>query len=318
MEYHPDKNKSPEAVEILRKIQAAFQTITDPSKRRDYEILGENGVNLGTQMVIDEKYLLIQMIVYYVSTLIFTFLMTFSEPTGDAFQLSLLVLLAMFLIETLTIVQNYALPAHLFPTMTAYQLITQIHRLYPAFMNGCRCLTSAFYADPKLVREKYLEELANTTQDLTIKCNNLIRSVEDLGLKIQAINAPQLPDEANDEEDSVEEQAGEASNDEDQRTQNMNTGDRGGEEEEVGVIEQQLRQRRKFYAQIASSQREIGIRNRIAESIALVQDPQKLIAMMTARNPNHRQGNQTWKLIRNFLIYLVLQYLYRKNFAKQN
>ncbi len=89
LELHPDKNKSPNAAEEFRKIQHAFDVITDKSKRRDYELLGEHGVKLSTQMVIDQKYLLLNLIIYYGSSLIFAFLMTFSESTSEAFQLSL-------------------------------------------------------------------------------------------------------------------------------------------------------------------------------------------------------------------------------------
>lgn len=88
LELHPDKNKSPNAAEEFRKIQQAFDVITDKSKKRDYELLGDHGVKVSSQMVVDQKYLLLHLVIYYTSSLIFAFLMTFSEPTGDAFQLS--------------------------------------------------------------------------------------------------------------------------------------------------------------------------------------------------------------------------------------
>lgn len=89
LELHPDKNKAANAADEFRKIQQAFDVITDKSKRRDYELLGEHGIKLSSQMVIDQKYLLLQLIIYYASSLIFAFLMTFSETTSDAFQLSI-------------------------------------------------------------------------------------------------------------------------------------------------------------------------------------------------------------------------------------
>ncbi|MDF1534037.1 MAG: DnaJ domain-containing protein [Methanosarcinaceae archaeon] len=41
MLYHPDKNKSPEAEEIFKKIAEAYSVMSDPSKRKQYDIDNE-------------------------------------------------------------------------------------------------------------------------------------------------------------------------------------------------------------------------------------------------------------------------------------
>ncbi|MBW6471141.1 MAG: DnaJ domain-containing protein [Methanosarcinaceae archaeon] len=41
MLYHPDKNKSQEAEEIFKKIAEAYSVISDPSKRKQYDIDNE-------------------------------------------------------------------------------------------------------------------------------------------------------------------------------------------------------------------------------------------------------------------------------------
>lgn len=38
LKYHPDKNKSHEAPEIFRKIQIAYETLSDDTKRAKYDI----------------------------------------------------------------------------------------------------------------------------------------------------------------------------------------------------------------------------------------------------------------------------------------
>ena len=93
LEYHPDKNSAEDATEKFRKIQYAYEVLVDRDKRREYNRLGDYGVKYYAQAVVDVKYLVLQMIVYYCSSLIFAFLMTFSESTGDAFSLSVLGLL---------------------------------------------------------------------------------------------------------------------------------------------------------------------------------------------------------------------------------
>lgn len=89
-ELHPDKNKDPSAADQFLKVKHAFDVISDKERKREYNRLGEQGVKLLSQSVVDHKLILIQMMVYYGSTLIFAFMMTFSEPTGDAFNISLL------------------------------------------------------------------------------------------------------------------------------------------------------------------------------------------------------------------------------------
>lgn len=89
LELHPDKNKAPDAADKFRKVKAAFDVLSDKGKRKEYNRLGDRGVAVHAQSVIDHKYILLQLVVYYCSSIVFAFLMTFSEPTGDAFSISL-------------------------------------------------------------------------------------------------------------------------------------------------------------------------------------------------------------------------------------
>lgn len=47
--YHPDKNSDPSAVEMFKKIASAYDTLSDQSKRREYD------ANLGRKITIDIK-----------------------------------------------------------------------------------------------------------------------------------------------------------------------------------------------------------------------------------------------------------------------
>mmetsp|Transcript_21976 Transcript_21976/g.36812 ORF Transcript_21976/g.36812 Transcript_21976/m.36812 type:complete len:391 (-) Transcript_21976:117-1289(-) len=177
LDLHPDKNKSPEAAVEFQRITTAFDILADKEKRREYNRLGDSGVKASTQQVIDNKYLLIQMIVYYVSTVIFAFLMTFSEPTGDAFNASLFGLTVMLFLEMLLVVQEMSMPGWLLPYVTPYEVVGTLHRLFPAFMNGCRCVTGAFMVDRRADRVQVLELLSNNAKDLTMRIANVGREL---------------------------------------------------------------------------------------------------------------------------------------------
>ncbi len=71
----------------------AFDVLLNPDTRQVYDRLGDAGVKVSAHSVIDHKYIIIQMLVYYSSSMIFAFLMTFAESSGDAMVTSLFGLL---------------------------------------------------------------------------------------------------------------------------------------------------------------------------------------------------------------------------------
>ena len=81
--------RSPTAPEEFRKVKHAFDVLLNPDTRQVYDRLGDAGVKVTARSVIDHKYIIIQMLVYYSSSVIFTFLMTFAESSGDAMVTSL-------------------------------------------------------------------------------------------------------------------------------------------------------------------------------------------------------------------------------------
>ena len=47
LKYHPDKNKEDTAEEIFKKISYAYQILSDPQKRQDYDTYGREYVENG-------------------------------------------------------------------------------------------------------------------------------------------------------------------------------------------------------------------------------------------------------------------------------
>lgn len=45
LKWHPDKNKDPEAVDMFKKIGEAYDTLSDPEKRKVYDQFGKDGLN---------------------------------------------------------------------------------------------------------------------------------------------------------------------------------------------------------------------------------------------------------------------------------
>ena len=85
---------------------------------------------------------------------------------------------SMLLIEALLVLQEVPLPTWFLPYHTSYDVVTTLHRLYPAFMNGCRCITGAFYVDSKALRVDALEKLAASTREVSLRAVSIIRAID--------------------------------------------------------------------------------------------------------------------------------------------
>lgn len=169
---HPDKNKSETAADEFRIVAHAFDVLTDKEKRREYDRLGETGVNALAHGVIDHKYILSHMIVHYLSSLVFAFLLNLSEK-GEAFNIACAALAAIFLLELCLKIHEWPLPAWFFPQHTPHQIIGVLHQIYSPFMHGVRCILAVVQVNAKSSRENALEGVHATTSGLTIKVESI-------------------------------------------------------------------------------------------------------------------------------------------------
>jgi len=186
LELHPDKNKAATANEDFAKINNAFNVLTDREKKREYDRLGEHGVKVASHSVIDHKYLVLQIVIYYSSSLVFSFLLNLSEK-GDAFEAAILGLAAMLLVELLLVVHEVQLPSWFFPTMTPHEMVATLHQVYAPFMHGCRCILAVLTVDRKVQREQILEMLIRATTDVSMRMENISNKVQE-ALSLQQIH----------------------------------------------------------------------------------------------------------------------------------
>jgi len=177
LELHPDKNKAPEAKDEFLRVKHAFDVLVDGEMRKVYDRLGDAGVKVSANAVIDHKYIIIQMLVYYCSSLIFAFFMTFSEPSGDALSMSIFGLVLMLLVEALLVLEEKQIPVWLLPYHTSHDVVSLTHRLFPAYMNGCRCIVGAFYVDSKAMRVEKLGEICDKLKTVSVNAVTIMNEI---------------------------------------------------------------------------------------------------------------------------------------------
>jgi preprotein translocase subunit Sec63 len=88
LELHPDKNKALDAQEQFQRVKTAYDVLSNTELRSTYNRMGDAGVKINMKAVIDLRHIVLQLIVYYGSSAIFAFLMTVSEPSGEAMEWS--------------------------------------------------------------------------------------------------------------------------------------------------------------------------------------------------------------------------------------
>jgi len=82
----------------------------------------------------------------------------------------------MLLFESLVTLEDFILPTWFLPSNTAHEVISTLRRLFPAFMNGCRCILGAYYQDPIKLREAALRELTSASRAVSLKFHSLTQS----------------------------------------------------------------------------------------------------------------------------------------------
>lgn len=197
--------------------------------------------------------------------------------------------LAMLLVELLLILKEVELPMKLFPYLTSHEFINILHRLFPAFMNGCRCITGAFFQDSKVIREKALDELSNITKDITMKVDQISHSIQEL---VHTIH-----DRRRSERQLIDDQ-GEGEGEGDELTNEVEN-----EPGKIGLIEKVLRQKEIQFAN-SKEGREGVLVSSMQQSLALIEDPAKLAQRMLIQ----KDSVNGWVLLRNVGIYLLARY----------
>ena len=85
----------------------------------------------------------------------------------------------MLLIESAFVLKDYKLPVSILPSNTPYEIISTMHRLFPAFMSGCRCIISAFYVDIKETRVQYLQPIMDLVETNQSKIMNIVQTQQE-------------------------------------------------------------------------------------------------------------------------------------------
>jgi len=226
----------------------------------------------------------------------------------------------MLLIEMLLVLQEASLPSWFLPDTTPNDIVSVLHRLYPAFMNGGRCISGAFYVDRKAVRVVALEAVSNTSKEVTLRACSVARVVlaqkldcadqeEDLLVEAQAADSDVEDVEVEEVEKTEEERGG------DEGEGSESDGDVKFQAfqlpkirpNKIGVMEKQMSEVRRRVA--ASREGRSGaLAQLVANKVKFISDPANLRKASSAG-----WNSMGWLLLRDISIYLVARFVFFKS-----
>jgi hypothetical protein len=200
----------------------------------------------------------------------------------------------MLLIEMLLVVQEVALPDWWLPYNTPHDIISTLHKLFPAYMNGCRCIAGAFYVDERADRVKLLEEVQESTKDLCLKVDVVLKSYENIYL---------LDNDDNSSNSNV-----------DDNGLIQNTYDGNNNNNNIGFMQKTLFN---IENKIISSSTSNNAKHKenmknFDSTIALINDPYKLASQQNKTEEKDANELSKFEIFRNFCIYLLVRFLFVK------
>ena len=103
-------------------------------------------------------------------------------------KLSLFGLFTMLFIEVILVLEEHKIPSWITSVYTSNDVMTWLHRLFPAFLNGCRCILGAFVVDRRVVMVDKLESLHTRASMVSSKSINVVHeSVLDIQRQTQSL-----------------------------------------------------------------------------------------------------------------------------------
>ena len=97
------------------------------------------------------------MAVFYLTWGMLAYILTLGKSSKNSRDLIYTGMIVMLVVEVSLSLQDVTLPEWFLPTVTEYEIVWLLKTLFPAYMNGCRCLGGFYYKD---VEEETRQSLA--------------------------------------------------------------------------------------------------------------------------------------------------------------
>ncbi|CAM9242128.1 unnamed protein product, partial [Heterosigma akashiwo] len=162
LEHHPDKGGDEDA---FNRVKTAYDVLMDMELREVYNKFGQEGVDSNKRF--DEYQLLLEIAIFYATWGMLAYVLTLGKQSQNArtwiYTGEIICLVAEV---SLMVQQGSDLPSWFFPRHTEAELVWLLRALFPAWMNGCRCMGGFLFVDLDAQQRKMLLALQEQNKDV--------------------------------------------------------------------------------------------------------------------------------------------------------
>lgn len=165
------------------------QTLMDPDLRETYNKFGPEGIK-NNRRANDEMTMLIEIAVYYATWGMLAYVLTLGKSSSVARNWIFTGQIVMLISEvSLMLTQGDGassgpLPDWLLPSATEHELVLVMHSLFPAYLNGCRCLGGFLYVDVDEQNRKAIEALSEQNKDILMVLRDIQVNLQSIQVRV--------------------------------------------------------------------------------------------------------------------------------------
>jgi len=181
LELHPDKNPSPNAVEEFDRLKSAYDVLISQDQRPMYDKFGEEEIKMNR--IRNENDILLEIFVYYLTWGMLAYILTLGKSSANSRNWIYTGQIVMLVAEVSILLQEVKLPEWFLPTVTEHEIVWLLHSLFPAYMNGCRCLGSFLYVDMDEKTRILLVSLKEQMDTLQLQLREIQVNINSISVK---------------------------------------------------------------------------------------------------------------------------------------
>jgi hypothetical protein len=160
----------------------------DPDLRDTYNKFGPEGIK-NNRRANDEMTMLIEIAVYYATWGMLAYVLTLGKQSSVARNWIFTGQIVMLISEvSLMLTQegsgSQVLPDWFLPKTTEHELVLVMHSLFPAYLNGCRCLGGFLYVDVDEQMRQRLDAVSEQNKDILMVLRDIQVNMQGLQVRI--------------------------------------------------------------------------------------------------------------------------------------
>lgn len=161
----------------------------DPDLRETYNKFGPEGIK-NNRRASDEMTLLIEIAVYYATWGMLAYVLTLGKTSSLSRNWIFTGQIVMLISEVSLMLTtpdagpgSSQLPDWLLPYTTEHELVLTMHSLFPAYLNGCRCLGGFLYVDVEEQMRQRVEAVNEQNKDILMVLRDIQVNMQSLQVR---------------------------------------------------------------------------------------------------------------------------------------